>query len=83
MCAIDRGVSRAEPRADVEGGCSAAADDDVVCMGVVLAPIDVAAGSTPVLCILAFGTRQDRCTRLILYVFRRTRHPFCIIHRIT
>jgi hypothetical protein len=41
MCTFDRGVSRAKLRADVEGGRAAAADDDVVCVGVVLAPIDV------------------------------------------
>lgn len=35
MCAFDRRVPCTKPRADVEGGRTAIADDDVVCMGVV------------------------------------------------
>ena len=46
MCTSDRGVSSAECRPDVEGGCAAAADDDVVCVGVVFAPIVLVAGGT-------------------------------------
>jgi hypothetical protein len=46
MCTSDRGVSSAELGSDVEGGRAAAADDDVVCMGVVFAPIVLVAGGT-------------------------------------
>ncbi len=45
MRTFDRGVSRAKPRPDVEGGCSSAADDDVVCVGVVFATDSVVGGS--------------------------------------
>jgi hypothetical protein len=38
VCAFDRRVPCAKPRADVEGGRTAIADDDVVCVGVVFAP---------------------------------------------
>ena len=46
MCTSDRGVSSAELRSHVEGGRAAAADDDVVCVGVVFAPIVLVAGGT-------------------------------------
>lgn len=46
MCTSDRGVSSAELRSDVEGGRAAAANDDVVCVGVVFAPIVLVAGGT-------------------------------------
>jgi hypothetical protein len=46
MCTSDRGVSSAELGSDVEGGRAAAADDDVVCVGVVFAPIVLVAGGT-------------------------------------
>ncbi len=90
MCTSDRGVSSAKLRADVEGRCAAVADDDVVCVGVVFAPIALAAGGTcdPILCILAFGTRQEQCTRFWICMYSphnqadTARHT-CIIHRIT
>ena len=43
MCTFDRGVSRAKPGADVEGGRAPAADDDVVCVGVVFGTVYIAA----------------------------------------
>jgi hypothetical protein len=46
MRTSDRGVSSAELRSDVEGGRAAAADDDVVYVGVVFAPIVLVAGGT-------------------------------------
>jgi hypothetical protein len=46
MCTSDRGVSSAELRSDVEGGRAAAADDDVVYVGVVFAPIVLVTGGT-------------------------------------
>jgi len=46
MCTSDRGVSSAELRSDVEGGRAAAADDDVVCVGVVFASIVLVTGDT-------------------------------------
>ena len=46
MCTSDGGVSSAELRSDVEGGRVATANDDVVCVGVVFAPIVLAAGGT-------------------------------------
>jgi hypothetical protein len=68
MCAFDRGVSGAKPRADVEGGRAPAADDDVVCVGVVLAAVYIVAWrevlvTASSLFLLAFSTRQDQCTR--------------------
>jgi len=47
MRTLDRGVSRAKLRADVEGGRAPAADDDVVCVGVVFAAS---------VCVVASGT---------------------------
>ena len=87
MCTSDRGVSGAKPRADVEGGRAAAADDDVVCVGVVFAPINVA-GDTRTPGSLYVFTRSARdgisAGDLILYVFGRVdTAPICIIHRIT
>jgi hypothetical protein len=81
MCTFDRGVSGAKPRADVEGGCAAAADDDVVCVGVVFAPIDVVAGGahTPSSLYVFSRLAQDGLSAgdLILYVFVGwTRHQF-------
>jgi hypothetical protein len=46
MCTSNRGVSSTELRSDVEGGRAAAADDDVVYVGVVFAPIVLVAGGT-------------------------------------
>ena len=46
MCTSDRGVSSAKLRSDVEGGRVAAADDDVVCVGIVFAPTVLVAGGT-------------------------------------
>ena len=46
MCTSDRGVSSAELRPDVEGGRAAAADDDVVRVGVVFAPTVLVTGGT-------------------------------------
>jgi hypothetical protein len=46
MCTSDRRVSSAELRSDVERGRAAAANDDVVCVGVVFAPIVLVAGGT-------------------------------------
>jgi hypothetical protein len=46
MCTSDRGVSSAELGSDVEGGRAAAADHDVVCVGVVFAPIVLVTGGT-------------------------------------
>ena len=88
MCTSDRGVSGAKPRADVEGGRAAAADDDVVCVGVVFAPINVVAGDTRTPSSLYVFSRSARdgisAGDLILYVFGRVdTAPICIIHRIT
>ena len=80
MCTFDRGVSGAKPRADVEGGRAAAADDDVVCVGVVFAPTDVVAGGARTSNSLYVFSRlaQDGLSAgdLILYVFGWTRHQF-------
>jgi hypothetical protein len=46
MCTSDRGVSSAELGSDVEGGRAAAADNDVVCVDVVFAPIVLVASGT-------------------------------------
>ena len=67
MCTFDRGVSRAKPRADVEGGRAPVADDDVVCVGVVLATVYVVAWLVVLVTLtshflLAFCTRRDQCT---------------------
>jgi hypothetical protein len=72
MCTSDRGVSSAELRPDVEGGRAAAADDDVVCVGVVFAPIVLVAGGTCTWSSSLYSrgcTRQDQCARFGFYVF--------------
>ena len=63
MRTFDRGVSRAKPGADVEGGRAPVADDDVVCVGVVLATVYVVVLVSPSsLFLLTFCTRRDQCT---------------------
>jgi hypothetical protein len=67
MRALDRGVPRAEPRAHVEGGRAAAADDDVVRVGVMFEPPSyvVAGGRSlmPFFFTLALARDGNRCTR--------------------
>jgi hypothetical protein len=74
MRTSDRGVSGAELRSDVEGGRAAAADDDVVCVGVVFAPIVLVAGGTCTWSSSLYYSRvlaRDRISArdLDLYVF--------------
>jgi hypothetical protein len=72
MCTFDRGVSRAKLGADVEGGRAAAADDDVVCVDVVFAPIALVAGGTFTWSSSVFSRlARDRISArgLDLYVF--------------
>jgi len=74
MRTLDRGVSRAKSGPDVEGGCAAAADDDVVCVGVMFASADYVTAGT--------GTCTVLFSLLVLYVFSpyynrgRTWHAF-------
>jgi hypothetical protein len=72
MCTSDRGVSSAELRSHVEGGRAAAADDDVVCMGIVFAPTVLVAvhGSSSLYSRVWHETGSVRAI-LDLYVFSR------------
>jgi hypothetical protein len=86
MRTSDRGVPGTKPRADVEGGRAPAADDDVVCMGVVLATVclvwTVILVAPSSLCSRVWHEETGSVPAiLILYVFspynpRRTGHAF-------
>jgi hypothetical protein len=91
MRAFDRGVPRAEPRADVEGGRAAAADDDVVRVGVMFEPPSYVVAGGARLCrslLLRWRETGIGAHVLILYVFspynpRAEPACICIIRRPT
>ena len=65
MRTLDRGVSRAKLRADVEGGRAPAADDDVVCVGVVFAAS---------VCVVASGTCKPPPQFSVVFAFGMSLH---------